>query len=142
MLAISLTCQMKGHFNKMVNSANNFISPNIAGVKMHISYTVSFQITAISQDGNLLKCWTKNSNSNAKWPPLSYTKRLFDGLMCQLNQTKGNQNKQGTRYILGQGLDTANFCNNFSPFYLIPGPSKNNQSFPSPMCRSHERYQD
>ena len=53
MLAVSLTCQMKGRFNKMVNSANNFVSPNITGVKMHISYTVRFQITAISQDGNL-----------------------------------------------------------------------------------------
>ena len=56
--------------------------------------------------------------------------------------TKGNQNKQRTNYILGQGLDTANFRNNFSPFYLIPGPSKNNQSLPSPTCHSYERYQD
>lgn len=30
--------------------------------------------------------------------------------------TKGNQNKQRTHYILGQGLDTTNFHNKFLTF--------------------------
>lgn len=102
----------------MVNSANNFVSLNIAGVNMHISYTVRFHITAISQDGNNSpKCCTQKSNSNAKWPPLSYTKRLFVGPICQVNQPKATKpNKE--LFILCQEPDTANFRNNFLPFYL------------------------